>query len=152
MQEKKGLLFFFKENNLFKEIICALLLAFEKSLIIISTLLPKWKQKKTPWSLPLLQKPSCHAIPIYVPDYCLLKGSSNISIYLSSTLKVKHIRTEDNESLALRDCWTTKNIGIWFPNKTLNSTLPCCTDNYRSEQFSLPWMHSKPFLHFLVTG
>lgn len=53
---KKRLAFFFKENNLFKEIICALLLAFEKSLIIISTLLPKWKQKKTPWSLPLLSE------------------------------------------------------------------------------------------------
>lgn len=150
MQKKKAC-FFFKENNLFKEIICALLLAFEKSLIIISTLLPKWKQKKTPWSLPLLSETQ---LSCYTNLCARLLAPEGVfqHFHLSSTLKVKHIRTEDNESLALRDCWTTKNIAIWFPNKTLKSTVPCCTDNYRSEQFSLPWMHGIPFLHFLVTG
>lgn len=54
----------------------------------------------------------------------LLKRSSNISTILLSTLKVKHKRTEDTKSLALRDCWTTRNTAIWFPNKHQSQPFP----------------------------
>lgn len=98
------------------------------------------------------QKPNlCARLLISVSS----RGLPTFPCILSSTLKVKHKRTGDTESLALSDFWTTRNTAFWFPNKTLKSTYSCCTDSYISEQFTFfspPWMHSNPFLCFLVTG